>query len=331
MRTAKEVGPFAIGIDLGGTKIAGALVSHDGRIGFKESLLTLPEEPVESVLQRIVACAERLQAEVATPIAGIGIGTPAMTDSRRGIVIHASNLRWTNVPLRDLVVDRLGATWNERVWVDKDTNAAALGEMLYGAGRDSRHLLYVTIGTGVGGGMVLDGHLYHGASEGASDIGHMVLDPEGEVCGCGKRGCLETIASGPAIVRQARTALLRGEASALSVLDWGSISARDVVDSAKEGDDLARAVLVLAGHSLGVALAYYVDINNPELILIGGGVAAAGELLLGPIRERIGDRALPANARNVKVIPAGLGPDSGAIGAAALVWHHLAQQSYEAR
>jgi len=321
------VDSYAIGIDLGGTKIAGALVARDGTIAFKESLPTLAHEPVASVLDRILVCVERLRSRTSTSIIGIGIGTPAMTDSRQGIVIHASNLKWTNVRLRDLMAEQMGAEWKERICLDKDTNAAALGEMLYGAGRNARHLLYVTIGTGVGGGMVLDGRLYHGASEGASDIGHMVLEPLGVVCGCGKRGCLETLASGPAIARQAQAALRRGEASGLSALNVESITAQDVVEAAKRGDILARGIMLAAGECLGIALAYYVDINNPELILIGGGVCAAGDLLLGPIREAIRQRALPANARAAKVVLAGLGQDSGVIGAAALVWHHFAPKT----
>ena len=314
---------YAIGIDLGGTKISGALVDHVGAIVFKESLPTQAEEPIESVLGRILYCIEKLQGEADGVVIGIGIGVAAMTDSRRGVVIHASNLLWTNVPLRELILERMGMKWKECIWVDKDTNAAALGEMHYGAGRSSNHLLYVTVGTGVGGGMILDGRLYHGASEGASDLGHLVLNPEGETCGCGKRGCLETLSSGKAIARQTQEALRRGNKSALSDMNIEEITAYDVVEAAKKGDSLAKNILTSAGHYLGIALAYYVDLNNPELIIIGGGVSAAGDLLIEPIRQTIKERSLPANFRTVKVVHAGLGVDSGSIGAASLVWQNF--------
>jgi len=314
---------YAIGIDLGGSKISGALVDQVGAIAYKESLPTQAEEPVASVLGRIQYCIEKLQSLVDGVILGIGIGVAAMTDSKRGVVIHASNLMWTNVPLRELILERMGMKWKECIWVDKDTNAAALGEMQYGAGRNSSHLLYVTVGTGVGGGMILNGRLYHGASEGASDLGHLVLDPQGETCGCGKRGCLETLSSGKAIARHTQEALRRGSESALSDMNIEEITAYEVVEAAKKGDNLAKNILTSAGHFLGIALAYYVDLNNPELIIIGGGVSAAGELLLEPIRQTVKERSLPANFSTVKVVPAGLGVDSGAIGAASLVWQNF--------
>jgi glucokinase len=313
----------AIGIDLGGTKIAGALVDPDGCLANEVRLPTRAEEGPGRVIDRILECIAALRDAASGPVVGVGIGAAGSTDSRRGVVLLASNLKWANVPLRDLVAERLGPEWQGRVFVDKDTNAAALGEMRCGAGRGARHLLYVTVGTGVGGGMVLDGRLYHGASEGASDIGHLVLEPSGALCGCGKRGCLETLASGPAIARQARVALDEGRPSSLAELNRASLTGVDVVQAAEAGDSLASEVLGWAGHYLGVALAYYVDLNNPELILIGGGVAAAGDLLLAPIRSTIAERALPNNAQAARVVLAGLGPDSGTVGAASLVFHGL--------
>lgn len=316
---------YAIGIDLGGTKIEGALIDRAGAVLAQTRQLTAVEEGVDAVVGRIAGCIGALMRD-AQPVSGIGIGAAGMTDSRRGVVLMASNLKWENVPLRDLVIERLGATWAQRVWVDKDTNAAALGEMLYGAGQGAKHLLYVTVGTGVGGGMVLDGRLYHGATEGASDIGHLVLEPEGEVCGCGKRGCLETLASGPAIAREAHAALERGESSALVALGHDGLSAVEVVEAARAGDALARSVLARAGRYLGIALAYYVDLNNPECIIIGGGVSAAGNLLVEPARQAVAERALANNAKAAQIVLAGLGSESGAVGAAALVWHGLQAQ-----
>ena len=267
---------YAIGIDLGGTKIAAALVDPDGAVAARIRKPTLAEEGVGPVVERITSCIRQLLNQADGNVLGLAVGAPAMTDSQHGVIILASNLKWANVPLRDFMQERLGPTWMDRIWVDKDTNAAVLGEMLYGAGKGANHLLYVTVGTGVGGGMVLDGRLYHGANEGAADIGHLVLDPQGIACGCGKRGCLETIASGTAIARLAREALDQGIPSTLTGLKPMELTAVEVVEAAKEGDELAWDILVDAGRNLGIALAYYADINNPERIIVGGGVAAAG-------------------------------------------------------
>jgi glucokinase len=322
--------PYCIGLDLGGTKISAALIGENGETAAKVTDLTRPEQGVAPVIERMAACVLSLQAQAEAPILGMGIGTAGMTDSLNGVVLLASNLKWKNVPVRRLLVEKLGADWSNRIWVDKDTNAAVLGEMLYGAGRGSKHLLYVTVGTGVGGGMVLDGKLYHGASQGASDIGHLVLLPDGPQCGCGKRGCVEALASGAAIARTAREALQSDAThSLLSAFDPQSLSAREVVEAARQGDQLSQEILEQAGTWLGRGLAYYVDINNPERILIGGGVAGgyssagAGDLLLEPVRRTIRQFALPNNAQTAQVLPAGLGRDSEAIGAAALAWQHF--------
>jgi glucokinase len=313
---------YAIGIDLGGTKIAGVLVSATGVVVAQERVATRPEEGYAAVIARMAECARRLQQAVREPVAGIGVGAAGMTDSRTGVVIGASNLKWTNVPLRNLLTDHLRADGSVPIWVDKDTNAAALGEMLYGAGRGSRDFLYVTVGSGIGGGMVLGGRLYRGAREGASEVGHLVIDPQGPLCGCGKRGCVEALASGPAIARQAQAALREQGLSTWREVKLEAISAVEVVEAARAGDALALSILEHAGRTIGIALAYYVDINNPDRIIVGGGVAEAGELLLGPIRRTLEQRALPVNAQTAQVLPAGLGSESGAVGAAALVWYH---------
>jgi glucokinase len=309
---------YMIGIDLGGTKIAAALVDDRGRVYHEMTMLTHAEEGLTPVIDRMEVCLQTLLDQADAPVAGIGIGAAGMVDSVHGIVIQASNLNWQAVPLRQLILDRIGRDWVNRVWVDKDTNAAVLGESLYGAGQGCKHLLYVTVGTGIGGGMMLEGHLYHGATQGASDIGHLVLNKSGQLCGCGKRGCLETLASGPAIVRMTLERIAAGEASLQAKLDPQILTARDVVEAAQLGDELGRSVLAEAGEWLGMGLAYYVEINNPERIIIGGGVAAAGELLLGPVRQAIAKWALPANAKAACVVMAGLGAESGVVGAATL-------------
>ncbi|NPV66006.1 MAG: ROK family protein [Anaerolineae bacterium] len=313
---------LALGIDLGGTKIAGALVTREGTVVAEVRTPTRPEEGVEPVIGRMAECIRALQAQAGSGhrIVGIGIGAAGSTDHVRGVVIMGSNLRWVNVPLRDRLLAHLGDAWAGPISVAKDTNAAALGELLYGAGRGAQTILYVTVGTGIGGGLVLEGKLYHGVSGGAADLGHLIVETDGPLCGCGKRGCVEALASGPAIARQAREQLAAGRPSILADRPPETLTAVDVVEAAQRGDALAREIITLAGQRLGMVLAWCVDVVNPERIIIGGGVAAAGDLLFEPVRQTVAVRALPSNVEAVRIVPAGLGANSGEIGAAALVW-----------
>ncbi len=312
---------YAIGVDLGGTKIAAALIDREGHVLARARRPTQPQEGVGAVIDRIIACIRELETAAPGPVGGIGLGAPAAVDVRRQVVIAAVNLGWYDLPVGALLVERLGTAWADRLWIDKDVSGAALCEFLYGAGQGAEQLLYVGVGTGVGAGQVLDGRLYHGACGSDGNIGHLILNPEGEVCGCGKRGCVETVVSGPSIARHAVAALQRGETSTLSALAPQAITAVQVVEAAKAGDELACRTLAEAGRYLGIALAYYLDIMNPERVIIGGGVMAAGDLLLGPVRQTIQERSLPANVEVVRVMPAAL-QDAAAIGAAAFVWHY---------
>jgi glucokinase len=257
-------------------------------------------------------------------IAGAGLGAPGAVDVAAGEVVHAADLGWEDVEIRSLVAQLLGHGWDARVWLENDTNAAALGEMMYGAGVGAAHLLFVNIGTHVNSGIILDGRIYHGASGGAGEIGHIVLDPDGEPCRCGRRGCLEMLIAGPAILRQTKKSLKHGIPSSMDNHAYGALTTVEVISAAMNGDWLARAALENAGVYLGMALAYYVNINNPEVIIIGGRVgAAAGEMLMASAREVIQARALPGNFEAVRLVSPELGGASGAIGAGALVWHKL--------
>ncbi|MCZ7546977.1 MAG: ROK family protein [Anaerolineae bacterium] len=312
---------YAIGVDLGGTKIEAALIDRGGARVARARRPTHPAEGVEAVVGRIVAAIEELRA-AGGPIAGIGVGVPGVVTAA-GVVALASNLHWRDVPLRAMLIARLGDAGARGLYMEKDTNAAALGEIRYGAGQGARHMLYVTVGTGVGGGMVLDGRIYHGARDKAGEIGHLVIAPGGHRCGCGKRGCLETLASGTAIERWMREALARGEPSALAGADREALTAKDVAAAAQAGDALARRAFEVAGRHLGHGLALYADLVDPERIVIGGGVAAAGDLLFEPARAALREWAFRGDEIAASVVRAGLGPESGAIGAAALVWHSL--------
>jgi glucokinase len=281
--------------------------------------LTRSEEGADAVIERVADSIRELEPAAPGPISGIGVGIAGGVDYRHATVLLAGNLGWENIPIGDMLVARLGTSWKGRIWADVDVAATALGEMLYGAGRGAQHLFYVAVGTGVGVGLILDGHPYHGSVGISGNFGHFILDPGGELCGCGKRGCLETLASGPAIARRTVEALKQGEESALSDLDVATITAVEIVAAAKAGDELARRILVETGRYLGIALAYCADLLNPERIIIGGGLRAAGELLFEPIRATLNEWAIPAIASLIQIVPAEL-DNAGAIGAGALVW-----------
>jgi glucokinase len=308
---------YAIGIDVGGTKIAAVLIDRAGQVIRQTRRPTTPAEGTAPVIQRIAACIRELDTLAPGTVTGVGVGIPGAVDSRGQRVIAAINLGWDNLPIGRLLVEALGSAWADRLWVDKDANAAAIGELLYGAGCGAQQLICVMVGTGVGAGLIFDGRLYHGVKGGDGNIGHLIVKPEGDLCACGKRGCIETIASGPAIAR--RAAKLRHESSTLALLNTETMTAAQVVTAAHVGDVVAQRILAEAGQALGIGLAFYIDLTNPERIIIGGGVSAAGDWLLNPLRQTLVDWALPINTRAVQVVPAAL-PDAGAIGAAAFVW-----------
>jgi glucokinase len=303
-----------IGVDLGGTKMLVGVVDSERRISYEGLELStgLSEERLVEDLAR-----ELLEAKQARPeVVAAGLGIPATIDRDRGLAIHAVNLTITDVPIRDLMQERLGLP----VFVDNDANVAALAEHLYGAGRGARNVVMLTIGTGVGGGLVLDGEVYRGSSGAAAELGHIVIVEDGLPCqgNCPNHGCVETYASGTAIAREGTAVAEREPDSALGrALAEGPIGGKTVTKLALDGDELAREVVAQAGRHLGTALASLANIFDPDVFVIGGGVSAAGELLIGPAREELRSRALPPmNRAPVKL--AELGPEAGMIGAAAM-------------
>jgi glucokinase len=207
-------------------------------------------------------------------------------------------------------------------FVDNDANVAALGEWIFGAGKGTRHLIYITVGTGVGGAIILNGSLWRGANFAAGELGHVPVNPDGPRCGCGGYGCVELFVSGPAIAQRAREFTARGVQSQIAPKAPEEITAEQVAVAAQQGDPLARFILAEAGRYLGVALAGILNLLNPELVLIGGGVAAAGECLLEPLRWEVRRRALPT-ATTTPILPAALGSNAGLLGAAALAFRSL--------
>jgi glucokinase len=310
----------SVGVDLGGTNIRAAVFDGGMHILGRSERQTRAHEDANGVIRRIATCVREALEQASVPggeVAGVGVGAAGLTDWRTGVVVLASNLGWRNVPLKERLEQELDGP---RVAVDKDTNAAALAEARLGAGREFKHFLYVTAGTGIGGGLILDGALYRGATGGAGDVGHIVVDPEGPRCGCGDHGCVEVFSSGAGMVDRAREALAQGgEESTSSALDPERLTTEDIFDAARRGDAVAARVVERAGAALGLALADYVNINNPEAIVLGGGVTRAGETYLGPVERELKRRALTTLGEIVKLVPPGLRDDVGVTGAALLL------------
>jgi glucokinase len=303
-----------IGVDLGGTKMLVGVVDSERQIRYegRESSVGLSEDKLVEDL------AEELQeAKEARPdVLAAGLGIPATIDHNRGLAIHAVNLTITDVPIRDLMQERIGLP----VFVDNDANVAALAEHLYGAGRGAQNVVMLTIGTGIGGGLILGGEVYRGSTGAGAELGHIVIVEDGLPCqgNCPNHGCVETYASGTAIAREGKAAAEREPDSALGkALAEGPIVGKTVTELALKGDPLAREVVAEAGRHLGVALVSLANIFDPDVFVIGGGVAVVGDLLLDPAREELRSRALPPmNKAPVKL--AELGPEAGMVGAAAM-------------
>jgi len=310
-----------VGIDLGGTNIAVGCVSEDGT-----KVRGLVSEPTRSdlgpdgVVQRMVQTAERsmqmLQAEEkGAQVVGVGIGAPGPLDFHRGVVLLAPNLGWTDMPLRD----RISAGLKRPAALDNDANCAALGEWWQGAAKGTSHALAVTIGTGIGGGVILNGKIYHGASDCAGELGHTTIDMDGRRCACGNYGCLEAYASGPAIALRAAEALSSGYESSLRTRvkgDLSKITAQTVYDAAAEGDELALEVVRDTASYLGAGIANFLNIFNPEVVVVCGGVTAAGERLFGPMQREVARRAFKPAVAACRIVPGMLPGTAGVIGAA---------------
>jgi len=278
----------------------------------KESSIGLSEDKLVEDLADELNQAKRARPDVLAA----GLGIPATIDRERGVAIQAVNLDISDVPLRDEMRKRFGLP----VFMDNDANVAALAEFLYGAGRGARDLVMLTIGTGIGGGLILDGEVYRGSTGAAAELGHIVIEEDGPPCqgNCPNHGCVEALASGTAIAKAGKAAAEGDPDSALGkALAERPIVGRTVTELALSGDGPAREVVAEAGRHLGVALCSLANIFDPDVFVIGGGVSVVGDLLLDPAREELRSRALPPmNERPVKL--AELGPEAGMIGAAAM-------------
>jgi glucokinase len=305
----------AIGVDLGGTKMLVGVVDSERRIVYRSTARShgLRQDELLETLERELRTAR--QARPGVVAAGLGI--PCTIDRRRGVAIVAVNLEIADVPVRDLMTERLGLP----VFLDNDANVAILAEHRFGAARGARNAVMLTIGTGIGGGLIVDGQLYRGSTGAGAELGHTVIQADGPRCqgNCPNHGCVEALASGTAIAREGRAAAKDAPDSALgrALAEGIELDGKEVTDAALAGDETARGVLDLIGRRLGVAFSSLANIFDPDVIVIGGGASRAGELLAGPAREELASRALPPMS-GTPVVTAELGPDAGLIGAATM-------------
>ncbi|HEX2925352.1 MAG TPA: ROK family protein [Ruminiclostridium sp.] len=311
-----------IGIDLGGTNIAAGLVDENGKIILKGSVPTKREREYPEIIKDMAELVLRLIDESGLGIdsfKSIGVGSPGTPDCDDGEIVYANNIRFRNVPLRK----ELQKYINLPVYVNNDANVAAYAETLYGAAKDAATAVAVTIGTGIGGGVVVDGRILSGFNNAASELGHMVVDMDGEECSCGRRGCWEVYASATACIKMTRKAAEENPYSLINNLvngDLSAVDAKTVFDAAKQGDDTAQKVVSQYIKNIGEGLANIINIFQPEVIVIGGGVCKEGEYLLAPLRKYIEEHTFAASQgiKTAQLKTAQMGNDAGIVGAAML-------------
>ena len=315
---------FIIGVDLGGTNVVVGAMPVDGsrEIGMR-SMPTRADLGAAGVVDRIAALIENVILDVRkeagadrADILGVGIGSPGPLDRERGIVVVTPNLGWRDYPLRDEISSRVGL----RATLDNDANCATLGEWWCGAAKGGKNVVGMTIGTGIGGGLILDGRLYHGASDAAGEIGHTSIDSTGRRCKCGNYGCLEAYCSGPAIAERAREAIESEDDSEILAMvdgDPSRITAHVVYEAAKRGDLVAREVVRETARFLGAGVSNLINIFNPDTVVLAGGVTQAGDGLLVPLQGEVRRRAFKPAVDACRIVLGTLPVSAGVVGAVA--------------
>ncbi len=312
--------PLAIGIDIGGTKVAGGVVDADGAVLRRARRDTPHRSTSPRVVENTIVSVVEELLESGDDIAAVGIGAAGFVAADRATVVFAPHLSWRNEPLREALGGRLALP----IFVDNDANAAVWAESRFGAGRGESHLVMVNLGTGIGGGIVLDGRVIRGRFGIAGEFGHMQVVPDGIRCECGNRGCWEQYASGNALVREARSLMSAGSPVVSDLFDRVGGHPEDltgplVTEAARDGDQLARELLGEIGRWLGIGIADLAAALDPGTFVIGGGVSAAGELLLGPAREAFRRQLTGRGYRpEAQIVCAELGNEAGLVGAADL-------------
>lgn len=321
-----NAGDLILGVDLGGTKILTAVANSQGKMLSRDHSITPAQKGHKAVIQSILESVHRAlgRADVAiSDLIVVGVGAPGLLNPETGILFTSPNLPgWRDVPLRDIIQEKLG----KKTFLINDANAAALGEFYFGAARGARNFIYITISTGIGGGIVIDGKIYSGAIGAAGEVGHMTVDDDGPICNCGNRGCWETLASGTALAREARHRIEEGVRT--SILEYADgdvekVNPQVINSAARQGDSLAKELIGRTGYYVGVGLANLVNIFNPELIVIGGGLSNIGDMLFEPAFKVAGERAYREAFQAVRFASAELGRNSGVLGAAAFALQEM--------
>jgi glucokinase len=307
-----------VGVDVGGTKVAAGLVNEDGEISTQVRVAMASESTSQRGLDSVLSAITHVIPHDAEDIAGIGICAPGPLDPQTGVILNPPNIPcWRNFPLAAAVRKQ----YSLPVKVDNDANAAALAEVRWGVGRGYHNVFYVTIGTGIGSGIVFDGKIYHGRTGAAGEGGHMSIDHRGPVCSCGKPGCIEIFASGTAIAQRARSEIEQGAKSSMLEMAHGDIEGiiGSIVGKAADLEDgLAKKIVTEATEMLALWLSNIVDLLDPEVIVIGGGAAAAYLPFFPDMHKKLAELALNPRAHEVKLVSAHYGADSGIAGGAAL-------------
>lgn len=311
---------YRVGVDVGGTNVKLALVDLNGKIVYSNTTPTRADLGYEHSITNIQNAIEELMKETNTnkdTIEAIGFGFPGQIDYQNGVVRLLPNMPgWVDVPVAKIMQDKFGITTK----LDNDVRVATLGELKYGAGKGCENLVCITVGTGIGSGLVFNGKLIRGAKNAAGEIGHIKLTMgDGPICGCGDYGCFEAYASGPAIVAEAKEYIKGGKSSKFKELATEELSPYIVAQAALQGDAVAKRIYAKMGEIIGLGLTSVINLLNPEKVIIGGGVADAGDILFNPIRETIAKRAMPIQASAVEIVPAQLGNTAGVIGASLLI------------
>lgn len=304
---------YVIGVDLGGTKIYTALVDLEGNIVNEKIVETLASEGEEAVAGRIINTIDSVIAGVdKNLIKAIGIGSPGPLDAKKGIIIETANLPFKNFEIVKVIRER----YELPTYLDNDANVATLAEFMFGAGKGTENMVYMTVSTGIGGGAIINGKLYRGNTANALEIGHMTVSKEGPRCGCGNTGCAESFASGTAIGNRAKEAVASKVITSLKKYD--SVSAKEVFIEAAEGDAEAKRILDSALYYLGITVGNVMSHLDPEKVVMGGGVINGGDIVLETVKKVVAERCLSVFAENCSIEKAKLGGQAGVLGAAAL-------------
>jgi glucokinase len=310
---------YCVGVDLGGTNITIALVDLKGKIKNKVKISTQANKDACYIIKTIIENIKVLVRGInSSQIIGIGIGAAGQIDHPNGMIQFSPNLHWRNIP----IVKEIKKEFKVPVFIDNDANVACYGEFLFGAGQGAQSIICVTLGTGVGGGIIIDGKIYRGAGGAAGEIGHLTVESRGRKCNCGNHGCMEAYVGAPHMRERCIEKIKAGRKSIITKIVEGSLSKitpKVLLEAAFYKDALALEIWQETGMYLGIGLASLINIFNPEKIIIGGGVANAGKLISDPMKKTIKERALAVSLHEVKIVRAKLGEEAGVIGAAMLV------------